>query len=66
MISEALEIPNPFQRDTIIVAEGAPLYPGGKVPLAEPEWNNKSRNVFCFVIELCTLNFNTQEFDFML
>lgn len=37
MISEALEIPNPFQRDTIIVAEGAPLYPGGKVPLAEPE-----------------------------
>ena len=66
MTSGASETPNPFQRGTVVVAEETPLYRGRKIPFAEPWWNNKSVNGFCFVIELCALNFNTQEFDFRL
>ena len=48
MTSGTLETPNPFQRETIVVAGQTPLYLGRKIPFAEPQYNNKSEwFLFC-------------------
>ena len=48
MTSGTLETPNPFQRETIVVAGWTPLYLGRKIPFAEPPYNNKSEwFLFC-------------------